>query len=136
MPPLDSWQRRAVTADEAARSVASGSRVFLHGAAATPGPLVEALVRRTDLGGVELFHLHTAGDAPFCEPEHRGRFRSVSLFAGAPVRAAIAAATPSSSRSSCPTFRRRSRRGRSRPTCAAAALAARSPRLLHARHLG
>ncbi|HZI80773.1 MAG TPA: acetyl-CoA hydrolase/transferase C-terminal domain-containing protein [Vicinamibacterales bacterium] len=90
MPPLDSWQRRAVTADEAARSVASGSRVFLHGAAATPGPLVEALVRRTDLSGVELFHLHTAGDAPFCEPEHRGRFRSVSLFAGAPVRAAIA----------------------------------------------
>jgi acyl-CoA hydrolase len=87
--PAD-WQRRAVTADEAVRAVSSGDRVFLHGAAATPGPLVEALVRRTDLAGVALYHLHTAGPALFCEPEHRERFRSVSFFAGAPVRAAIA----------------------------------------------
>jgi acyl-CoA hydrolase len=86
----DGWQRRAVTADDALRAVSSGDRVFLHGAAATPQALVDALVRRTDLSDVELYHLHTAGEAPFCEPHHRGRFRSVSLFAGAPVRAAIA----------------------------------------------
>jgi acyl-CoA hydrolase len=84
------WQSRAVTADDALRPLASGQRVFLHGAAATPHPLVEALVRRTDLTDVQLYHLHTSGEAPFCEPEHRGRFRSVSLFAGAPVRTAIA----------------------------------------------
>jgi acyl-CoA hydrolase len=86
----DSWLRHATTADDALRVVASGHRVFLHGAAATPQPLVEALVRRADLTDVQLYHLHTAGDALFCAPEHRGRFRSVSLFAGAPVRAAIA----------------------------------------------
>jgi acyl-CoA hydrolase len=86
----DGWQSRAVTADDAVRAVASGHRIFLHGAAATPHPLVDALVRRADLADVQLYHLHTGGEAPFCEPQHRGRFRSVSLFAGAPVRAAIA----------------------------------------------
>src|ERR1051325_4379680 len=65
-------------------------RLFLHGAAATPTPLVEALVARRDLTGVQLYHLHTAGPAPFCDPQHCQQFRSVSLFAGAPVRAAIA----------------------------------------------
>jgi acyl-CoA hydrolase len=63
-------------------------RVFVHGAAATPTPLLEALVRR-DVRDVTLYHLHTAGPAPFVAPEHRDRFRSVSLFAGAPVRRAI-----------------------------------------------
>src|SRR6185436_12994456 len=33
--------------------------------------------------------LHTNGPAAFAAPEHRGRFRSVSFFAGAPVRDAI-----------------------------------------------
>jgi 4-hydroxybutyrate CoA-transferase len=66
-------------------------RVFVHGAAATPVPLVEALSRRLDLGGVTLYHLHTSGPAPFAAPEHEGRFFSISLFAAAPVREAIAA---------------------------------------------
>jgi acyl-CoA hydrolase len=89
MATAEGWQSRAVTSDEAVRLVSSGARIFLHGAAATPAPLVDALVRRTDLTGIQLYHLHTAGPAPFCDPEHCGRFRSISLFAGAPVRAAI-----------------------------------------------
>jgi 4-hydroxybutyrate CoA-transferase len=76
-------------ADEAVASIRSGMRVFVHGAAATPTPLLEALARRTDLSDVTLYHLHTSGPAPFAAPEHRGRFRSVSLFAGPPLRAAI-----------------------------------------------
>jgi acyl-CoA hydrolase len=63
--------------------------VFIHGAAATPTPLVEALARRADLRDVTLYHLHTNGPAPFVEPGHREQFRSVSFFAGAPVREAI-----------------------------------------------
>ena len=73
------------------RGIAGGMRVFLHGAAATPTPLVEALCARTDLENVELCHLHTAGPAPFVAPGMEGRIRSVSFFAGAPVREAIAA---------------------------------------------
>jgi 4-hydroxybutyrate CoA-transferase len=77
------------SADEAVSCIKSGMRVFVHGAAATPTPLVDALARRTDLADVTLYHLHTMGPAPFVAPEHRGRFFSVSLFAGPPVREAI-----------------------------------------------
>jgi acyl-CoA hydrolase len=81
----------AMSPDEAVAIVQDGMRVFIHGAAATPTPLVEALSRRRDLSDVTLYHLHTTGPAPFAEPECEGRFLSVSLFAGAPVRDAIAA---------------------------------------------
>jgi nitric oxide reductase NorD protein len=64
-------------------------RVFIHGAAATPTPLIEALARRRDVEDVSLYHLHTAGPAPFADPGAEGRFLSVSLFAGAPLRDAI-----------------------------------------------
>jgi acyl-CoA hydrolase len=79
---------RAQSADAAVELIESGMRVFVHGAAATPTPLLEALVRR-DVRNVTLYHLHTAGPAPFVAPEHRDRFISVSLFAGSPVRQAI-----------------------------------------------
>jgi 4-hydroxybutyrate CoA-transferase len=77
------------TPDEAMSIVTSGMRLFVHGAAATPTPLLEALVRNQGARDVQLYHLHTSGPAPFVEPEHRDRILSVSLFAGAPVRRAI-----------------------------------------------
>lgn len=83
------WTTRAVSADDALSCVKSGMRVFVHGAAATPTPLLEALVRSEGLSGVTLYHLHTAGPAPFVDPPHRERFFSVSVFSGAPVRKAI-----------------------------------------------
>jgi acyl-CoA hydrolase len=78
-----------MTADEAVERIGGGMRVFIHGAAATPTPLVEALARRRDLSDVSLYHLHTNGPAPFAAPEHAGRFQSISLFTGAPLRQAI-----------------------------------------------
>ena len=79
---------RTSSPDEALSLVESGTRVFVHGAAATPTPLIEALVRR-DVHDVTLYHLHTNGPAPFVEPGHRERFLSVSLFTGPPLRRAI-----------------------------------------------
>jgi acyl-CoA hydrolase len=84
------WSSRAQSVDELARRVRSGDKVFVHGAAATPTPLLEALARREDLEGVTLYHLHTQGPAPFVGPDQARRFRSVSLFAGPSTRAAIA----------------------------------------------
>ncbi len=86
---LRAWESRASSADEAVRAIASRMRVFVHGAAATPTPLLEALARRRDVEDVTLYHMHTAGPAPFADPEHEGRFLSVSLFTGAPVRRAL-----------------------------------------------
>jgi acyl-CoA hydrolase len=83
------WQARAVGPDEAVSHIRSGMTVFLHGAAATPTPLVEALARRTDLEGVRLVHLHTNGPAPFADPGRERQFRSVSLFTGGPLRKAV-----------------------------------------------
>jgi len=64
-------------------------QLFVHGAAATPTPLLEALARRSDLSDVTLYHMHTDGPAPFAEPDHANRFFSVSLFTGPALRAAV-----------------------------------------------
>ena len=84
------WSGRAASADEVVSHVKSGDRVFIHGASATPTPLVEALCRRTDLENVTVYHMHTSGNFPFGEPQHAGRFFSVSLFTGASMRGPIA----------------------------------------------
>jgi 4-hydroxybutyrate CoA-transferase len=80
---------RECSATDAVAGITSGMRVFIHGAAATPTPLVEALARRLDLSDVTLYHMHTSGPAPFADPQHAGRFFSVSLFTGEPVRKAL-----------------------------------------------
>lgn len=82
---------RRVSADEAVRSIESGQRVFVHGGAATPQALLEALVRHPGkLEGVETVHLHLDGDAPHVKPEQAGRFRANAFFVGDNVRAAVA----------------------------------------------
>jgi 4-hydroxybutyrate CoA-transferase len=86
---MSDWAAKAVSAAEALACVSSGTNIFVHGAAATPTPLLEAIVQRQDLDGLTLYHLHTGGPALFADPGCRGRILSVSLFAGPPVRAAI-----------------------------------------------
>jgi acyl-CoA hydrolase len=83
------WTSRATSADEVVSHIKSGDRVFIHGASATPTPLVDALCRRTDLENVTLYHMHTSGTFAFGEPQHKGRFFSVSLFTGAAMREPI-----------------------------------------------
>lgn len=63
----------------------------MHGAAATPTPLLEALAARSDLEDVTLYHLHTSGAWPFSTPELQQRFFSVSLFTGAALREPVSA---------------------------------------------
>jgi 4-hydroxybutyrate CoA-transferase len=84
------WAARGVSAAEVAANVPSGARVFVHGAAATPVALVDALARRSDLENVRLYHLHTSGTSSFAVPEVASRLRSVSFFVGPNVRAAVA----------------------------------------------
>ncbi len=87
---LANWKNRAVSAADAIAFVHSGTTVFIHGACATPTPLIEALCLRHDLESVRLYHLHTSGPAPFADCGREKEFRSVSLFTGAPLRQAIA----------------------------------------------
>lgn len=86
--PAD-YKSRAVSAADAVAHIHSGANIYLHGAAATPTPLIDALTARRDLEEVKLYHLHTNGPAPFAERGRENEFRSVSLFTGAPLRAAV-----------------------------------------------
>lgn len=84
------WKAAALSPTEAVSVVKNGDNVFIHGAAATPTPLLEALAARTDLENVKVYHLHTNGPAPFADPGKINSFRSISLFTGQPLRQAIA----------------------------------------------
>ncbi|MBI3568816.1 MAG: acetyl-CoA hydrolase/transferase family protein [Gemmatimonadetes bacterium] len=85
-PRPSDWSSRAVSADDAVGLLHSDMNVFVHGAAATPTPLLEAMTRRADLEQVRLYHMHTEGPAPWTAPEQRGRFRSISMFNGPGMR--------------------------------------------------
>jgi 4-hydroxybutyrate CoA-transferase len=82
------WKSLAISPEEVVKHLKSNQNVFIHGACATPGPLLDAMSKRTDLEKVKLYHLHTTS-APFAEPSLSGNFFSVSLFTGAPLRKAI-----------------------------------------------
>ena len=83
------WASKSVSAEEAVGVIRNGTNVFVHGAAATPTPLLKAMARRKDLDGVRLFHLHTAGETPLVDPDCEGRLFSISLFTGPALRKPI-----------------------------------------------
>ena len=83
-----------LTAGEALQCVQPGDRVFIHTAAATPVTLVDALVARADeLSDIEIFHMHTEGEANYTLPEYAETFHTNSLFIGSNCRKAIAEGT-------------------------------------------
>ncbi len=79
------------SASEAVASISSGQRIFVQGAAATPGVLLDALAARAgELRDIELVHLHLAGTAPHAAPACAGAFRVNALFVGPNMREAVA----------------------------------------------
>src|ERR1041385_9217770 len=92
MPAMEldsSWAGRAVSAADAVAQIPSRARVFVHGAAATPIPLLDALATRRDVENVRLYHLHTQGTASCFAPDVTDWLRSVSMFVGADARPAV-----------------------------------------------
>ena len=83
------WEAKAVSPEDAVAQIRSGMKVFIHGAAATPTPLLTALCKRQDLADVRLYHLHLSGDIPFADSSQKGRFFSTSLFTGPALRKPI-----------------------------------------------
>ncbi len=86
---MNGWRAHSVTPAEVVSHLASGQRVFLHGAAATPTTLIDAMVARTDLEQIELYHLHLGGEVPFAQAPCCERFHSNSLFTGPNLRKAV-----------------------------------------------
>lgn len=81
---------RVVTSAEAVAGIRSGDQVFVHGGAATPSVLLEALTARAgELRDVGIIHLHIEGPAPHLDAEVAGSFRHRALFIGANAREAV-----------------------------------------------
>jgi len=76
-----------VSKEEAVAHINSGERVFIHGGAATPESLVQALTARNEeLSDVEIVHLHTEGSATYAKPEYAKSFHVNVFFVGGNVR--------------------------------------------------
>lgn len=81
-----------ISAQEAAKEVKSGDRIYVHAAAATPNVLTKAISDRAEeLRGVEFCHMHTEGDAPYANPALADSFHVNSFFIGKNVRHTLAA---------------------------------------------
>lgn len=77
---------------EALKSIKSGDNVYIHTAAAAPQALVKGLTERApELKNVNIYHLHTEGDASYTNPEFEGIFNTRAFFIGPNVRKAIRA---------------------------------------------
>jgi acyl-CoA hydrolase len=81
---------RTVSAAEAVTVIQSGNRVFIHSVAAAPRRLIDAMTARAgELRVVEIFQLHTEGDAPYATPDMARSFRVNSVFVGPNLRDAV-----------------------------------------------
>ena len=75
------------TAEEAVKLVKSGNRVFIHGSAATPLKLVEALLKRAgQVKDVELVSISTYGKIDWNHPDVMQSFFMNSLFVSENIR--------------------------------------------------
>ena len=81
---------RIVDAAEAVAGISSGQQIFVHGAAATPSVLLDALVARAnELEDVKVVHFHIEGPGPHLRPEMAGHFYHRALFIGPNARQAV-----------------------------------------------
>lgn len=81
---------KIVTAEEAMSHINSNDRVYIHSVAAAPQALINAMTERgKSLKNVNVYHLHTEGEAPYAAPEYAVNFHIHCLFVGGNVRKAI-----------------------------------------------
>ena len=86
---IEDYRGKQCTAEEAVQLIKSGNRVFTSGNAATPQPLLRALIERKDeIQDVELIHLLLMGD-DFVAPDLAGHIRHNALFVGPGDRQAV-----------------------------------------------
>ena len=81
---------RIVSADEAVSFIQSGQQIFMHGSAATPSVLLDALCRRAPLlQDVKIVHMHCEGPHPHLAPEMQGHLLHRAVFIGPNARKAV-----------------------------------------------
>ena len=79
-----------ISAEEAVKIIQSGNRVFIHGSAATPIHILEALQKKhAGLKNVELVSISTLGKINFNDPIYKDSFFINSLFVSENSRAVV-----------------------------------------------
>lgn len=79
-----------VTPQQAVSLIRSGDRVFVHGGAATPHILLDALAeRKNELENVQTIHMHLEGDMAIVQPGCENAFHPNAIFIGANLRKAV-----------------------------------------------
>lgn len=78
------------TALEAISSIKSGHNIYIHTAAASPVPLLEALTERApELSDITIYQMHTEGPAPYTAEKYHDSFEVNALFIGHNCRKAV-----------------------------------------------
>lgn len=86
----DQYRAKLCSAEQAARLINSGDKVYIHSNAAAPQTLIRAMTDRApEVRGVEIYQLITLGPAPYAEPECEGSFYVHAMFVGPNVRKAV-----------------------------------------------
>ncbi len=81
---------KSVIAEEAVKIIKPGNRVFIHGSAATPIHILEALQKRhAELRDVGLVSITTLGKVNFNDPIYKKSFFINSLFVSENNRAVV-----------------------------------------------
>jgi 4-hydroxybutyrate CoA-transferase len=84
------YKERVTTAQEAARVVNSGNRIFLSGNASVPQKVLGALVEYApNLTNVEIVQVLTVGTADYVSPAMQGHLRVNSMFISSDIRKAV-----------------------------------------------
>ncbi len=82
--------RKYISAEEAVKTIRSGDRIFLHGSAATPHTLINALTERApELKNVEIISISTLGDMPPAEDKYVNSFHFNAVFVSENIRHAV-----------------------------------------------
>lgn len=82
--------KKNVSASDAVKFIKPGNRIFIHGSAATPVHILEALQKRhAELNNVELVSITTLGNINFNDPRYRNSFFINSLFVSENNRAVV-----------------------------------------------
>ncbi|MDR3176679.1 MAG: hypothetical protein LBU06_09135 [Desulfovibrio sp.] len=79
------------TAEKAVENIASGNRVVTGHAAGSPECLISAMVARaSSLRNVEISHMVTLNDSPYCRPDYVENFHFNGLYLDKATRVAVA----------------------------------------------
>lgn len=82
---------KLVSAEEAVKFINTGDHVFIQSVAAAPQTLIKAMTARAnELRNIEIYHLHTEGEAEYIKPAYKNTFHTNAFFIGANVRKAVA----------------------------------------------